>query len=29
MSHMRVISVDYRMPPTTYFPAALADAMTV
>ena len=29
MSHMRVISVDYRMPPTAYFPAALDDAMTV
>jgi acetyl esterase/lipase len=29
MSHIRVISVDYRMPPTAYFPAALDDAMTV
>jgi epsilon-lactone hydrolase len=29
MSHMRVISVDYRMPPTAYYPAALDDAMTV
>jgi monoterpene epsilon-lactone hydrolase len=29
MSHMRVISIDYRMPPTAYFPAALDDAMTV
>jgi monoterpene epsilon-lactone hydrolase len=28
-SHMRVISVDYRMPPQAYFPAALDDAMTV
>ena len=28
-SHMPVISVDYRMPPTAYFPAALDDAMTV
>ncbi|HVE20937.1 MAG TPA: alpha/beta hydrolase [Acidocella sp.] len=29
ISHIRVISVDYRMPPTAYFPAALDDAMTV
>ncbi|HTJ88915.1 MAG TPA: alpha/beta hydrolase [Acidocella sp.] len=29
MSHIRVISVDYRMPPTAYFPAALDDAMAV
>ena len=29
LSHMPVISVDYRMPPTAYFPAALDDAMTV
>jgi acetyl esterase/lipase len=29
MSHMQVISVDYRMPPTAYYPAALDDAMTV
>jgi acetyl esterase/lipase len=29
MSHIRVISVDYRMPPTAYYPAALDDAMTV
>ena len=29
ISHMRVISVDYRMPPKAYFPAALDDAMTV
>jgi epsilon-lactone hydrolase len=28
-SHMRVIAVDYRMPPEAYFPAALDDAMTV
>ena len=28
-SHIPVISVDYRMPPTAYFPAALDDAMTV
>ena len=27
--HFKVISVDYRMPPDTYFPAALDDAMTV
>ncbi len=26
---MRVISVDYRMPPTAYYPAALDDGMTV
>jgi monoterpene epsilon-lactone hydrolase len=29
IGHMRVISVDYRMPPTAYYPAALDDAMTV
>ncbi len=29
MGHFRVIAVDYRMPPTAYFPAALDDAMTV
>jgi monoterpene epsilon-lactone hydrolase len=28
-SRIPVISVDYRMPPTAYFPAALDDAMTV
>jgi monoterpene epsilon-lactone hydrolase len=28
-SRMRVISIDYRMPPQAYFPAALDDAMTV
>jgi monoterpene epsilon-lactone hydrolase len=28
-SHIPVISVDYRMPPTAYFPGALDDAMTV
>jgi len=27
--HVKVISVDYRMPPTAYFPAALDDGMTV
>ena len=27
--HFNVISVDYRMPPDAYFPAALDDAMTV
>ena len=29
ISHMRVISVNYRMPPDAYYPAALDDAMTV
>jgi monoterpene epsilon-lactone hydrolase len=29
ISHMRVISVNYRMPPEAYYPAALDDAMTV
>jgi epsilon-lactone hydrolase len=29
INHIRVISVDYRMPPAAYFPAALDDAMTV
>lgn len=29
MSHTPVISVDYRMPPTAYFPAALDDATAV
>jgi acetyl esterase/lipase len=29
LGHYRVISVDYRMPPDAYFPAALDDAMTV
>ncbi len=29
LGHMRVVSVDYRMPPTAYFPGALDDAMTV
>jgi acetyl esterase/lipase len=28
-SHMPVISVDYRMPPAAYYPAALDDAVTV
>ena len=28
-SHMKVIAVDYRMPPEAYFPAALDDAMAV
>ncbi len=28
-AHMKVISVDYRMPPEAYFPAALDDGMTV
>jgi len=28
-AHMKVIAVDYRMPPDAYFPAALDDAMTV
>ena len=27
--HFKVISVDYRMPPEAYFPAALDDAVTV
>ncbi|MEJ1977171.1 MAG: alpha/beta hydrolase [Acetobacteraceae bacterium] len=27
--HFKVISVDYRMPPAAYYPAALDDAMTV
>ncbi len=27
--HMKVIAVDYRMPPEAYFPGALDDAMTV
>jgi acetyl esterase/lipase len=29
IGHYNVISVDYRMPPDAYFPAALDDAMTV
>ena len=29
IGHFQVISVDYRMPPTSYYPAALDDAMTV
>ncbi len=29
LGHMKVIAVDYRMPPDAYFPAALDDAMTV
>ena len=29
LGHFKVISVDYRMPPEGYFPAALDDAMTV
>ena len=28
-AHMKVIAVDYRMPPDAYFPAALDDAMKV
>ncbi len=28
-AHMKVISVDYRMPPEAYYPGALDDAMTV
>ncbi len=28
-AHMKVIAVDYRMPPEAYFPAALDDGMTV
>ncbi len=29
LGHFKVISVDYRMPPEAYFPAALDDAMTI
>jgi acetyl esterase/lipase len=29
LGHYKVISVDYRMPPESYFPGALDDAMTV
>jgi acetyl esterase/lipase len=29
LDHFKVISVDYRMPPDAYFPAALDDAITV
>lgn len=29
LNHLKVIAVDYRMPPEAYFPAALDDSMTV
>ena len=29
IGHFQVISVDYRVPPTAYYPAALDDAMTI
>jgi acetyl esterase/lipase len=27
--HFKVVSVDYRMPPEAYFPAAIDDVLTV
>ena len=29
LEHFKVISVDYRMPPEAYFPAAIDDVLTV